>query len=138
MGLPCPASATKVSMPRLVTRRVRSKGVNGLSPTVQSGPAHRSGPHAVRTTGPTSVCSAPMNRMHVWGVAGLLGSVLWGCSHAEKGPPDRVETRTETVELPRPYTTDSVRKFSKVRGWPEGKAPVAEGFTVKRYAADLV
>ncbi|AKJ06185.1 glucose/arabinose dehydrogenase [Archangium gephyra] len=79
-----------------------------------------------------------MNRMHVWRVAGLLGSVLWGCSHAEKGPPDRVETRTETVELPRPYTTDSVRKFSKVRGWPEGKAPVAEGFTVKRYAADLV
>ncbi len=59
-----------------------------------------------------------MNRMHVLGVAGLLGSALWGCSHAEKAPPDRVVTRMETVELPAPYATDSVRRFSKVRGWP--------------------
>ena len=79
-----------------------------------------------------------MNRMHVWGVVGLLGSALGGCSHAEKTPPVQVVTRTETVELPGPYATDSVRKFSKVRGWPADKAPVAEGFTVTRYATDLV
>ena len=79
-----------------------------------------------------------MNRMHVLGVAGLLGSALWGCSHAEKTPPTQVVTRTETVELPGPYATDSARKFSKVQGWPADKAPVAEGFTVRRYATELV
>ncbi|ATB32330.1 PQQ-dependent sugar dehydrogenase [Melittangium boletus] len=79
-----------------------------------------------------------MNRMLGVGIAGLLGSALWSCSHAEKTPPDRVVTRTETVELPGPYATDSVRRFSKVQGWPEDKAPVAEGFTVKRYATGLV
>src|SRR5690349_4873799 len=80
----------------------------------------------------------PMNAMRIWGVAGLLGSGLLGCTHAETAPATRVTTATGTVELPAPYTTDSVRQFSKVVGWPEGKAPVAEGFTVSRYATGLV
>ncbi|MFY0575906.1 PQQ-dependent sugar dehydrogenase [Cystobacter fuscus] len=79
-----------------------------------------------------------MNGMRVLGMVGLLGSGLLGCTHAETAPATRVTTATGTVELPAPYTTDSVRQFSKVVGWPEGKAPVAEGFTVSRYATGLV
>ncbi|OJH42871.1 L-sorbosone dehydrogenase [Cystobacter ferrugineus] len=76
--------------------------------------------------------------MRTWGLVGLLGSGLLGCTHKEVAPPERVESRTGTVELPAPYATDSVLRFSKVVGWPEDKAPVAEGFTVKRFATGLV
>lgn len=41
-------------------------------------------------------------------------------------------------DLPEPYSTPSVKNFSKVIGWPEGKMPtVPAGFTVTEYAADL-
>jgi glucose/arabinose dehydrogenase len=43
-----------------------------------------------------------------------------------------------TPQLPAPYATPSVKKFSKVIGWPKGKMPtVPTGFTVTEYAADL-
>ena len=79
-----------------------------------------------------------MMAMRAWGVVGLLGSALLGCGHKELAAPTRVESRAGAVELPAPYATDSVRRFSKVVGWPEDKAPVAEGFTVKRFATDLI
>lgn len=42
------------------------------------------------------------------------------------------------VILPEPYATKSVRNFSKVIGWPEGKTPVApKGFKVEKYADNL-
>ena len=76
-----------------------------------------------------------MNRMRALRVAGLLGSGLLGCTHTETAPPDRVVARTGPVELPGPYATDSVRKFSKVLGWPEDKAPSApRASTVTRFA----
>jgi glucose/arabinose dehydrogenase len=87
---------------------------------------------------PAGECSAAMNAMRAWGIAGLMGSGLLGCTHTETAPPARVVTRTETVELPAPHATGSVRHFSKVVGWPEGQGPVAEGFTVSRFATGLV
>jgi glucose/arabinose dehydrogenase len=41
-------------------------------------------------------------------------------------------------ELPPPHATKSVRNFSRVVGWPQGKTPVAPpGFTVSKFAGDL-
>lgn len=40
--------------------------------------------------------------------------------------------------LPQPYATPSVKNFSKVLGWPEGKTPVApQGFVVTKFADSL-
>lgn len=40
--------------------------------------------------------------------------------------------------LPQPYATDTVKNFSKVIGWPQGKMPVAPaGFTVTKFADSL-
>ena len=42
------------------------------------------------------------------------------------------------VNLPKPYTTKSVDRHSKVIGWPADKAPVASpGFTVTKFAEKL-
>ncbi len=44
----------------------------------------------------------------------------------------------DTIKLPDPYATPSVRNNSKVIGWPENKTPVAPvGFTVTRFADGL-
>lgn len=44
----------------------------------------------------------------------------------------------DTLHLPAPYVTKSVRNFSKVVGWPEGKTPTAPaGFVVKKFADSL-
>jgi glucose/arabinose dehydrogenase len=44
----------------------------------------------------------------------------------------------ESTPLPAPFATKSVRNFSKVIGWPEGKMPTAPaGFVVTEYARDL-
>ncbi len=44
-----------------------------------------------------------------------------------------------TTTLPEPFATKSVRNFSNVVGWPDGKTPVAPpGFTVTRFASDLI
>lgn len=41
--------------------------------------------------------------------------------------------------LPAPYASPSVKNFSKVLGWPEGKTPVAPaGFVVTRFADSLM
>lgn len=46
--------------------------------------------------------------------------------------------QAKTDTLPPPYATKSVKNFSKVLGWPAGKAPVApKGFTVSRFADTL-
>jgi glucose/arabinose dehydrogenase len=79
-----------------------------------------------------------MNGMRALGAVGLLGSGVLGCTQRAPMPADQVTVRTGMVELPAPYATDSVRQFSKVLGWPEDKSPVAEGFTVKRFATGLV
>ena len=40
--------------------------------------------------------------------------------------------------LPAPYATKSRKNFSHVKGWPEGKTPIApEGFVVTAFARDL-
>lgn len=44
----------------------------------------------------------------------------------------------DTVKLPPPFATPSVRNNSKVIGWPEGKTPVApEGLSVTKFADSL-
>ncbi len=44
-----------------------------------------------------------------------------------------------TDTLPQPYQSKSVRNFSRVIGWPQGKTPVApEGFTVMPFATGLI
>ncbi|MCC8147256.1 MAG: sorbosone dehydrogenase family protein [Bacteroidales bacterium] len=46
-----------------------------------------------------------------------------------------VYSQIDTLELPEPYATQSVRNYSKVLGWEDGKKPVApEGFEVTRFA----
>lgn len=49
-----------------------------------------------------------------------------------------VQSFTEAVQLPAPFSTASVRNVSKVIGWPEDKTPVApNGFLVTRFAEGL-
>lgn len=51
---------------------------------------------------------------------------------------DRVETAVGPLELPSPYSTESVTKASEVIDWPAGQTPRApEGFLVSRYADEL-
>ena len=47
-------------------------------------------------------------------------------------------TTSVALNLPAPYTTESVKNYSKVVGWPKGKTPQAPaGFTVTEFARDL-
>ncbi|MBC7889233.1 MAG: sorbosone dehydrogenase family protein [Ferruginibacter sp.] len=47
-------------------------------------------------------------------------------------------TRTVNDSLPAPYETKSVKNFSKVIGWADGKVPIApKGFTVTKFADGL-
>ncbi len=49
-----------------------------------------------------------------------------------------IKTAVNTVDLPAPYATPSVRNNSKVIGWPEGKTPIAPtGFKVTTFADGL-
>ncbi|MBB1284563.1 sorbosone dehydrogenase family protein [Flavisolibacter sp. BT320] len=55
-----------------------------------------------------------------------------------KGKDATVATATQTVDLPAPYATESVRNFSNVIGWAAGQTPKApEGFTVTAFADNL-
>jgi glucose/arabinose dehydrogenase len=57
---------------------------------------------------------------------------------AENIPADTVNTAAQTVDLPKPYATESVKNMSEVIGWPEGKTPAAPvGFTVTKFADSL-
>lgn len=54
------------------------------------------------------------------------------------GKEGTVATTVQTVNLPAPYATESVRNFSNVIGWEEGQAPTAPtGFTVSKFADSL-
>lgn len=72
----------------------------------------------------------------------IFALLLNGCDEpAKPGEPkaEPLSTKTETINLPEPYATKSVRNFSKVVGWPQNKTPVApNGFTVTRFAEGLV
>ncbi|WP_343700164.1 sorbosone dehydrogenase family protein [Chitinophaga sp.] len=49
-----------------------------------------------------------------------------------------VMTNAAADSLPGPYATDTVKNFSKVIGWPEGKTPLAPaGFVVTKFADSL-
>jgi len=48
------------------------------------------------------------------------------------------DEKTRPVELPEPFATKSVARFSNVIGWKDGQTPKApEGFTVTEFARDL-
>ena len=51
---------------------------------------------------------------------------------------DAVTTVSQEVNLPKPFATESTKKFAKVIGWPAGKTPTAPaGFTVTEFASGL-
>jgi glucose/arabinose dehydrogenase len=51
---------------------------------------------------------------------------------------DTLQTQSQQITLPEPYATQSVKNFSKVIGWPEGKMPQAPaGFVVAKFADSL-
>lgn len=76
-----------------------------------------------------------------------LAITLAGCSskvsneekeEAAKSGPDSVETVTDSLTLPAPFTTESVENRPEEVGWPDGKMPTAPaGFTVSKYADKL-
>jgi glucose/arabinose dehydrogenase len=51
---------------------------------------------------------------------------------------DAIAGFSDTVQLPAPFATASVRNVSKTIGWPDDKTPIApEGFIVTRFAEGL-
>ncbi|MVN22141.1 PQQ-dependent sugar dehydrogenase [Mucilaginibacter arboris] len=74
-----------------------------------------------------------------------LAVAFAGCQSQEKKKEENKDkadviatTDSQQVNLPAPYATKSVKKFSKIIGWPNGKKPVAPaGFTVQMYATNL-
>nr|WP_233590100.1 sorbosone dehydrogenase family protein [Flavobacterium microcysteis] len=65
------------------------------------------------------------------------------CNGQEKKQPVKnnttvVKTAIGDLELPAPYATESARKISKMKEWPEGITPKApEGFVVTKFADGL-
>ncbi|KQS48768.1 MAG: sorbosone dehydrogenase family protein [Flavobacterium sp.] len=65
------------------------------------------------------------------------------CNGQEKKPPVKnsttiVKTAVGDLELPAPYATESARKISRMKEWPEGVTPKApEGFVVTKFADGL-
>ncbi len=54
------------------------------------------------------------------------------------GQSAKVTTAATDINLPAPYATESVKHYSNVVGWPDGKTPTAPaGFRVTEYARDL-
>lgn len=52
--------------------------------------------------------------------------------------PTVVQTAVDTLTLPAPYATESVKNNPDVKGWSEGQKPTAPaGFVVTKYAGDL-
>ncbi|SFC50796.1 hypothetical protein SAMN04487907_10533 [Zunongwangia mangrovi] len=55
-----------------------------------------------------------------------------------KQPPVTVQTTVGPLELPSPFSTESVEKRSEIVPWPEGQMPTAPaGFKVSKFAEDL-
>lgn len=81
-------------------------------------------------------------------ISSLLAAMVAGCDTPQKNTQTQVATTdlTDTTlvteskvdSLPQPYATKSVKNYSNVIGWPEGKTPIAPaGFTVTKYADGL-
>ena len=80
-------------------------------------------------------------------LAFVLATALAGCSQkkdenqagsAENQTDTTIATTSASLNLPAPYTTKSVKHYSNVVGWPDGKMPQAPaGFTVSEFARDL-
>src|SRR5262245_10644349 len=73
----------------------------------------------------------------------LLFLTAWAiCSACARGCPDNKAAKADTPgqndTLPPPYDTKSVRNFSRVIAWPNGRTPIAPaGFTVTKFADGL-
>ncbi len=92
-----------------------------------------------------------MNRKLVCLPAWALLAVLFACSNDKKADSKAekeaiadtargaaVTTVSQEVNLPKPFATESTKKFAKVMGWPAGKTPTAPaGFTVTKFASGL-
>ncbi len=72
-------------------------------------------------------------------IPALAVSMLTGCNSTKNNAsPGSGGAHADTVTLPAPFATPSVRNNSKVIGWPGGKTPVApEGFNVTLFADSL-
>lgn len=76
-----------------------------------------------------------------------LATALFGCSQKKdesqtgsdpNATGTTVATTSAALNLPAPYVTKSVKNYSKVVGWADGKTPTAPaGFTVTEFARDL-
>jgi glucose/arabinose dehydrogenase len=88
--------------------------------------------------------------MNKWIICCMAAALITSCkgrekqqqaeidSAAAKQPATEVATTSQDITLPPPYETKSAKNFSKVIGWPSGKAPVAPaGFTVEKFADSL-
>ncbi len=92
-----------------------------------------------------------MIRKLVWLPGWTLLALLIACSNDKKADSKAekeaiadtargaaVTTVSQEVNLPKPFATESSKKFAKVIGWPAGKTPTApQGFTVTKFAAGL-
>jgi glucose/arabinose dehydrogenase len=71
----------------------------------------------------------------------IAGILLAGCSSNHPDPSKAAKVATpagDTVNLPAPYQTKSVRNYCKVVGWKPGEKPTAPaGFTVNLFAGGL-
>ena len=80
-------------------------------------------------------------------LAFALATALIGCSQKKdesqtgsdpNATGTTVATTATALNLPAPYITKSVKNYSKVVGWADGKTPTAPaGFTVTEFARDL-
>jgi glucose/arabinose dehydrogenase len=71
-------------------------------------------------------------------ILGICCSCSGPTSVSEKSNSDTISVLDSTVLLPKPYATESAKKFCKAIGWADGKMPVApKGFIVQRFANEL-
>lgn len=73
----------------------------------------------------------------------LISAFLFGCNSKSNSQQTSSSTTVKTgagntIELPAADTKASKNNFSKVIGWPDGKAPIApEGFVVSKFAEGM-
>ena len=71
------------------------------------------------------------------GIAQTVNSQI-SKNNQESNAKKLVKTEVETITLPEPFATPSVRNNSRVIGWPEGKSPmVPAGFKITKFASGL-
>ena len=66
--------------------------------------------------------------------------MAWNMHQAQvaESTPENGYGTPDAIKLPEPFATESVRRVTKVVGWPEGKTPIVpKGFEVKKFAGDL-